>query len=168
VNCYRRVGRILGGPFMMLAAVFACSDLPAQAQTGALKAAFETYRLERIGRCKEPELQPYFAKSACDPFEFTPAQLNDTSKVTDEQKVALKRNRDEYTEQKRKLIQAMRKYGGQEDNASAALWEQLDVSGDQNFLDLYSGRITWGEYNQRRNELAEEFRKKNHEIRKSK
>ena len=64
--------------------------------------------------------------------------------------------------------EALRQYGGPKDSTSASLWEQLDESGEQNVLDLYSGRITSGEYNRRRKELAVQFRNKDMEIRNSK
>jgi len=137
-------------------------------RTTQLRGAYKTYSAERQARCQDPELQAYFSRTTCSPFDFTPDQLADSSTVTEDQKVALQKNRDQYEDQKRKLIAAMRKYGGPKDAASASFWEQLDVSEDQNFLDLYSGKITWGEYNRIRKGLAVRFRNEDAEIRNSK
>jgi hypothetical protein len=135
--------------------------------TPPLRDAYNTYSAERQARCRDPELQVYFSRTTCSPFDFTPDQLADSSTVTEDQKVALQKNRDQYEAQKKKLIEAMRKYGGPKDAASASLWEQLDVSEDRNFLDLYSGKITWGEYNRIRKGLAAQFRNEDAEIRNS-
>jgi hypothetical protein len=140
----------------------------AQMQPNPLKEASDTFMAELTARCQEPELQPYFAKTSCNALDATLEQLTDSSTITEPQKIALQKNRSEYLEQSRKFIQALRQYGGQKGNAIASLREKIGDQGDAVMLDLYAGKITWGEYNRRRKELAVQGRDKMNEISNSK
>src|SRR5207253_1074370 len=112
-----------------------------------LKIASDNFAAEVKARCQEPELRPYFTKTPCIAFDATLEQLSDSSGITEEQKVALQKNRSEYFEQSRRFIQALRQHGGQKGAAIATMREKLDDEGDANILDLYAGKISWGEYN---------------------
>ena len=138
---------------------------PAQgAQPSPVKIAFDTFAAEAQARCREPELQPYFAKTSCNAFDITLEQLTDSSKITEEQKVALQKNRSEYLQQSRKLIQAIRQYGGQKGASVATLREKSDEEVDANILELYTGRISWGEYNRHRKDINVRLRDNQNEI----
>jgi hypothetical protein len=62
------------------------------------------------------------------------------------------------------LIQAFRQYGGSKGAAMATVREKIDDEGSANLLNLYSGKITWGEYNQNRKDINIRGRDKQNEI----
>ena len=139
-----------------------------QAQSNPLQDALNTYKSEAEAYCRDPELQPFFVKSPCEISNATLEQLSDSSKINDEQKPALQKAQAASTEPNKKLIQAFRQYGGQKGNAIASLLEKIDGQSDANDLDLYSGKITWGEYNRRRKDQSVQGRDQINEIRQSK
>ncbi len=135
-----------------------------QAQSNPLQDAVKTFNSEADATCRDPALQPYFVKSPCDIFNATLEQLSDSSKINDEQKAALQKARAAFTDASKKLIQAYRQYGGQKGNETASLLEKTDGQSDANQLDLYSGKITWGEYNRRRKDSNVQLRDQYNDI----
>ena len=51
----------------------------------------------------------------------------------------------------------MRKYGGIIGVRRAELYQTTYLQYQQNNQNLYSGQITWGEYNKRRSQIAQEY-----------
>jgi hypothetical protein len=129
-----------------------------QPQSNPLKEALDAFTAAGRARCQEPQLQAYFAKTACVALDMTLSQLTDTSMATNPEKVALQLNRNEYIEASRKYIQAIRQYGGAKGSTIATIREKSDEDVDALVLDLYSGKIAWGEFNRRRKEINVKLR----------
>ena len=139
-----------------------------QAQSNPLQDAITAFNAEIATMCRDPELQPYLVKSPCDISGATLEQLSDPSRINDQQKASLQKGRQAYIEALKKLIQAMRQYGGQKGNADASVRQKMDEQFEANLLNLYSGKIAWGEYNRRRKDLSGQMRHQIMEIWQSK
>ena len=59
---------------------------------------------------------------------------------------------------------ALRQYGGSQGNDMAIAREKSQTQAEENILNLYMEKITWGEYSRRRKELAVQLRDQLNEI----
>jgi hypothetical protein len=100
------------------------------------------------------EFKVHFAKSPCLPKEATIEQLADRSKISTEEKLVLSQLRVEGAEIAKRAPAAHRQYNLQTGNELAMYLERSKVQSDKISLDFYEGRITRGEYNKRRLDLA--------------
>lgn len=114
-------------------------------------------------RCLDPEYAAYYEKSPCLASKVTPEQLEDQAKITPAQKAVLSRVRQGVTGSFQERIRIFKDYGGDKDIKFAEYQESIKPRQDKNDLNLYDGKITWGQYNKERNALfleSEEERKK--------
>jgi len=120
----------------------------------ALDEVIKQTNLRAENNCKKPELKEYYSKTGCNIPDINFEHLSDTSKITPSQRVAMQKARalaDEINKEQRK---AHRDYGGAMGNKIADLLDtKFAPQNDKNNLDLYTGKITWGEYNQRRKDI---------------
>jgi hypothetical protein len=85
-------------------------------------------------------------------------QLADTSKISPEARAIFSEVRNSVDPIVRDTVDIQRKYGGTAGAKRADLYmTTAKVQNDKNNLDLYDGRITWGEYNRRRQEIYSEY-----------
>jgi hypothetical protein len=104
--------------------------------------------------CSTLELQPHFRKSSCFPHEATFEQLADSSRINEQEKLALAKTR-AVTQALHQLMEhawseASPQYATmviRDHQAIVALYEKAS-------LDFYEGRVTRGEYNRARQEIA--------------
>lgn len=112
-------------------------------------------RIDQI--CTNPEYKLYYAKTACRQLDITFEQLADSSKITQQQKAVLVKWRataDAYFKEN----MAFQRTLGVRGNKIADLQQRFLVPKSESMaLDLYNGKITWGEYNKQRKEMAIEF-----------
>lgn len=106
--------------------------------------------------CADPSYEAFYTKSPCKPTDATLAQLSDTSRVTPQQKKTLDLLTPALQQNNRDLVQWYRTYGGQNGNARAAVVDLIFEKAEANRLNLYSGKITWGEFNKKRKEIINE------------
>lgn len=119
----------------------------------------ERKEIDKIGRenCAKPELKEYYSKTACFSIDITLEQMADGTKITNIQKPILLKARgiaDDLTNSDLKLL---KEFGGNNGNKLAAIYESLKPQSEKNTLDLYNGKITWGEYNRRRKEISSDI-----------
>ncbi len=131
-----------------------------QARMSDLKQQFDRLNDTATAMCSKEELKEYYKKTACKAPDVSFEQIADTSKITAAQKAALVKQRENVAliEKERAVIQ---KQAGPSGNKA------LDIStnfvqpeNERNNLDLYNGKITWGEYNKRRKEIFVEAQNK--------
>lgn len=131
-------------------------------QTGA--AALKKLTEASQQRCADPEYALYYDKSPCQASKVTQEQLDDSSKVTPSQKIVLSKVRQIISGSIQERIRIFKDYGGDKDIKFAEYQESfIKPRQDKNDLNLYDGKITWGQYNKERNALfleSEEERKK--------
>lgn len=105
------------------------------------------------GLCSNPEFQPYFAKSPCSSNDFVLSSMSDKSKITNAEKVALEAAVSAYDKLNLEANDILRK-GGAADKVYVRYMEQTVIpASTKNRLDVYEGKITWGDYNKRRQEI---------------
>lgn len=115
--------------------------------------------------CNSSELKEYYAKSACLAQEISFEQLADDTKITKEQKEVLPKQRQAVAENRKISDELQVKYFGELGRRRIDLARTfLDMKNDANNLDLYNGKITWGQYNKVRKDIAIEFELKMKEI----
>jgi hypothetical protein len=123
-----------------------------------VEAAIKAQREKQSSMCADPKFAPYFDRTTCTPDKLSFEQLADTSKISPDTKAIFSQLRASIDSSNRELMDLMRKYGGTVGARRADLYSTTaKVDNDQNNLRLYSGQITWGEYNRRRQEIAREY-----------
>ena len=110
--------------------------------------------------CANPDFKLYYAKTACLAQDITFEQLADASKITPTQKVALVKQRAAIAENQKARIDLNSRAGGKAAKIADATITSLIPQNDQNNLELYNGKITWGQYNQRRKDIYLQFMEK--------
>lgn len=111
-----------------------------------------------IEMCANPELKAYYSKTACKVQDVTFEQLADSTKITAPQKAALVKQRAIVDKLQKEQAKAMRSTPSPNDKKVADLYESIIVTqGNQINLDLYNGKITWGEFNQKRKDILSNY-----------
>jgi hypothetical protein len=128
-----------------------------QAQVVNNKARLDQLRAEQKGMCSNPAFQPYYAKSPCSTNDLALSSMSDKSKITTAEKVALEAAASTFDKLNFEANNIIRQ-GNAADKAYVRYVEQtLNPAGTKNRLDLFEGKITWGDYNKRRKEINEAF-----------
>ena len=111
-------------------------------------------KLESEARCSNSTYRLYYAKTACFADDISFEQIADASKATSQQKTAIVAVRKSIDDQNVKFLASARKINQIEGENIAKQYRKKGALNDKNNLDLLSGKITWGEYNQKRKEIA--------------
>lgn len=110
--------------------------------------------------CENPDYKPYYSKSACQAQDITFEQLADQSKITSAQKAVLLKQRAAIAEIQKARAELNKRAGGKAAKIADAGNSYLIPQNDQNNLDLYNGKITWGEYNKNRKDIYTKFQER--------
>lgn len=126
-------------------------------QDPAEEAVLERYRkagdlLKQL--CFDSAYEDYFAKTPCLPTTPTRRQMTDQTKITVEQKTAAQQAFRAIERINADTRQIMRNSGLPRYVKAATQVEKIDQFVRELQSDLLSGSITWGQYNQRRAQLA--------------
>jgi hypothetical protein len=127
---------------------------PSQQRVAEIKGEFQSLNEELRQLCTREDLQPYFSKSPCLADETTLEQLADKSRITAAEKVALNTARIESAEINKRWTETIRNGEPQRAGLVIPIREAAQAEQDKNALDFYEGRITRGEYNKHRQEIA--------------
>lgn len=115
----------------------------------------KTLNAENAEMCARPDMQAIMAKSACAADLITLPQLADATYLISMDKEQFSIWRTEVAARNVSSMKALRQYGGDKGaliaKASDAAFTQLD----RHSLSLYTGKITWGEYNQARKTISQ-------------
>lgn len=109
---------------------------------------------EALAMCARPDMQRIVQKSACQAKEITLEQLADESLLAVQDKPLFSAWRAEVAAFNARFSTALRAHGGAKGLAMATNDEVMSARLDQASLALYTGRSTWGQYNQQRKEIA--------------
>jgi hypothetical protein len=129
-------------------------DQRAAADEGS-RASIEAIKSEVRQLCTRPDLRPFYSKTSCLPAETTLDQMTDKTKITPAEKIAFSAARTELDGFGRKIDDVFRQYYPE---AAAVFIERRALVKrelDTLALEFYDGRITRGEYNRRRKEIAD-------------
>ena len=127
-----------------------------QSKESELKARWDSIKLTIDAMCSNPELKIYYEKTACNASDISFQHIAEESRITSEQKIVLVKQREQVAkiEKEQDVIQRERGANGQKMINVAQSYVRPE--NEKNNLDLYTGKITWGEYNKRRKEIAAE------------
>jgi hypothetical protein len=110
--------------------------------------------LKGESNCQKPELKEYYSKTPCNVAGITFEHMSDATKITLLQKNAMQKARLLADEINKEQLAINRAFGGAMGGKVSDLIESTSSpQNDKNNLDLYNGKITWGDYNQKRKEI---------------
>lgn len=131
----------------------ASNDASNSAAESSWKAVLDKSRTDSEARCRDSAYKAYYAKTACFAKDITFEQMADSTKITPQQKPVLMAVKKSVDEQMEKNFSALKNIPNAPGAKIASLYKSYDIEFDKNALDLYSGKITWGDYNHKRKEL---------------
>lgn len=115
----------------------------------------EQRKQEMAFRCQDPDYSEIYAKTACRARDVTFEQISDKSKITSAQKKNFSKWRNDVNNSLREQATDYPKYFGPKGQAMAAYTLNTYIPATERLnLQLYEGKITWGQYNQQRKEMA--------------
>jgi len=140
---------------LFIALLTACAPIKQQpAQTDKTKLAVLSDQIKAL--CTNPDYAAYFAKTFCVSTDATLAKMTDKSVINAQQKEALNAWSQAYDRLAIEMNQTMRT-GNAKDKKMAAYYDNIVFpAAQQNRLNLYDGKITWGEYNRHAKEIYED------------
>lgn len=122
----------------------------------------------RLALCGDSRFEAYFAKTACKISDLSLAQLADGSRVTPAQKKAMDQLSPELNSINRETINLQQSISGKSTGARVSTLQSAFDADEKNRLNLYTGKITWGQYNTTRKEIAKDFATKMNNINQAK
>ena len=133
-----------------------------EASTSSAQSSWQSvvtkFKDESQARCKDPVYAAYTSKTSCVAADITFEQMADTSRITAQQKTALLAFKKSFDTQISQYLDALKRIPDSPGEKAVTLYQTtLIPETDKNSIDLYSGKITWGEYNQKRKEINSKF-----------
>lgn len=114
--------------------------------------------LKAESNCQKHELKEYYSKTPCNVAGITFEHMSDASKITPAQKIAMQKARALADEINKEQLVINRTFGDAMGAKVSDLIESTTTpQNDKNNLDLYNGKISWGDYNQKRKEILTNF-----------
>jgi hypothetical protein len=108
--------------------------------------------------CKDPAYKLIYLKTSCLSSDITLEQMTDGSKITAQQKVPFIELRKILSSKATAFFESAKNIHGSSGEKLQSLYlTTLLPETDKNNIDLYAGKITWGEWNQRRKEIGLKF-----------
>lgn len=108
-----------------------------------------------ITLCSNPEFKDYYAKTSCFSNEITFEQMADKNKISENEKLSMLKARKEADLANNEILTIYKNSGQRNYEKFAQLLEfSIFPQYDNNNLDLYSGKITWGECNKIRKDIS--------------
>lgn len=132
------------------------TDMPTQDSRNASQARNAEIKERSDKLCIDERLKLFFAKTPCNVPELTLQHLTDNSKVTTAEKSVLLQIDAEYITIAQMVAENHRLNTRPESLGAALANSRMKGRSDaqENLTNLYQGKITWGEYNSQRKELA--------------
>jgi hypothetical protein len=111
------------------------------------KVALEQLRQESYAICARPEFAWINQRTACDTKDLTLAQLSNSERLSPANKDSFMAFYTEAKNLNQRNIKVLKATGDKNAMATATILERLISSRERGALDLYEGKVTWGEYN---------------------
>ena len=126
----------------------------ATANSPAYTAAVKEINDEGRALCRKPEYYPYYSWAPCGVREATADQMADRTRVTPAEKPVFNKIKAESDDMNARLLAAHRQYNEKHGDGLATNIEQAMASSNIVRQEYLEGRITRGEYNKRRRDIA--------------
>jgi hypothetical protein len=121
------------------------------------KELLESLNKESNDFCTKEEYKRFFIKSPCFANDITVEQLSDKSMIQDAEKNDFLKYREEVSAIDKKFSDIAQTYGDSKDKEFGLFLEKNSIKNKRKAsLDFAEGKITWGEFNKIRKELAQE------------
>lgn len=130
----------------------------AQERVTEAKATIRAITEEARASCQKPRFQPLYEKSACEPSSLTLTQLANGERIADSERLFLLELVQEWKDRAKRVARAYGSVGDKKGREISLLVERSADKTEKNALDLYERRITWGEFNRERKEIAASYR----------
>ena len=130
-----------------------------QAASNPLKTSVEQIIKEQNEVCAREEYKPLFLHTWCEPKDTGFEHFVDRSKLSESDKPLFLKFQSEWGRLLLRSEAAARAYGGSKGKDLAAAFARGESLALKNRLNLYEGKITWGEYNKRRKKITDMFRR---------
>jgi hypothetical protein len=127
-----------------------------EAVVQAKKNGWEAFTEELLQLCEREDLQPHFRKTPCKPEDTSLEQLTDKSRITPSEKEALSKAKNEVAAIVKRMTDYLRQNDPRNGNSIALVRERMAAELDKVSLDFYEGRITRGDYNKKRRDIAQQ------------
>ena len=121
------------------------------------KEALKLLKEKKSALCSNPEYKIILEISPCNLSNLSLDKIADNSKITPEQKTVIVKYRSASSELDKDYMAKQRLYGGINGGKLSELAESFNPVQEQNDLELYEGKKTWGEYLQKRKDLNLKF-----------
>ena len=118
---------------------------------------FEMLNQRRTAICQDPSFSAYYSKTPCKASDVSLAQLSDKSKITAAQRNALDLLSPEFSLLRKDVLLAQRNVGGKYNAEKVQALQSAFDAEDMNRLDLYSGKINWGQFNINRKRISKDL-----------
>lgn len=118
------------------------------------KAQVEQNIKESNDSCNKEEYKIIFAKTACRSDDLTLEQLSDPTKISPEDKPLFMGYYSYFSARYKRVVAAYRSAGDPVGLELANLGDRTYSKLEKNSLDLYEGKVSWGEYNKAKKELS--------------
>jgi len=116
--------------------------------------------------CTKDEYKDYYKNTPCNTNDITFEQLANNSKITENEKKILLEITNKTDVLTRQQDEARKLYGGYIDKKYAEFRNDVLIPEITSYrLDLYNGKITWGQYNQKRKDNMKEANEKLKQLR---
>lgn len=111
----------------------------------------------RAALCDDKRFEAYYTKTSCKSSELSLAQLSDNSKITAAQKRALDQLSPEINGINKETLELQRNSTAKNLSARITTLQNSIDADERNRLNLYTGKITWGQYNNTRKEISKDY-----------
>jgi hypothetical protein len=128
-----------------------------EAGNQATEAGWAALTEEASQLCAREDLQAHYRKSPCKPQDATLEQMADKSRISPSEKEALSKVRSDRTAIAKRASDYLRQHVQQNGIALALIGERMESESDKIAVEFYEGRITRGEYNKKRREIAQQM-----------
>lgn len=142
---------------VILFVVLGCSTSTPEKNAAKEKELLQSLNKESNDFCNKEEYKRFFIKSPCFANDITAEQLSDKSMIQDAEKNDFLKYREEVSAIDKKFSDIAQTYGDSKDKEFGLFLEKNSIKNKRKAsLDFAEGKITWGEFNKIRKEIAQE------------
>ena len=129
----------------------------ASTSNNELLAERDEIRRKSRERCADPKFAVIYEKTPCLSGSIDFKYMTDETRITSAQKNVFIEWRLDLGQSVEKIVEFETRLNGGVGRKVAANFLSAKIEDDKNNLDLYNGKITWGQYNSRRKEISSRF-----------
>jgi hypothetical protein len=145
---------------VILFIVSGCSNSTPEKNAAKVKEMLQSLSKESNDFCNKEEYKRFFIKSPCFANDITAEQLSDKTMIQDTEKDAFLKYREEVSAIDKKFSDISQTYGDSKDKEFGLFLEKNSIKSKRKAsLDFVEGKISWGEFNKSRKEIAQEGEK---------